>query len=257
MLLAASFVASRFVGALAPDGWILLVMVSVIIPTFNEEARIRSLLVRLREQVTDGDLIVADGSSADATVALAEPYARVVVSHANRGLQLNRGARTARGDVLLFLHADVEFSADGLAAIERALADPAVVGGNFTLEFSGDDFPSRVFTLIDRWRRRFGIFYGDSGIFVRREVFERLGGFREWPVLEDYDFARRMLRAGKSVWLPQVVRVSSRRWNGRLLRTLAAWLFIQSLYFLRVPPAWLARWYRPVRESASPQRPMG
>jgi rSAM/selenodomain-associated transferase 2 len=232
-------------------------MISVIIPTYNEEATIGVLLSQLREQAPEGDIVVADGSSADSTAALAQAFARVVVTPANRGLQLNRGARAAHGEVLLFLHADVEFPAGGLAAIERVLADPDVVGGNFTLEFSGGDFPSRVFTRIDRWRRRFGIFYGDSGIFVRREVFERLGGFREWPVLEDYDFARRMLRAGKSVCLPQVVRVSSRRWNGRLLRTLAAWLFIQSLYFLRVPPAWLARWYRPVRESASPQRPMG
>lgn len=223
-------------------------MISVIVPTYNEEARIETLLQRLREQSPDGDLIVADGSSTDGTVAQAEPHARVVVTQANRGLQLNRGARAARGDALLFLHADVDFPEGGLAAIERALSDPAVVGGNFTVEFSGDDFPSRAFTLIDRWRRRFGIFYGDSGIFVRRKVFEQLGAFREWPVLEDYDFARQLVRVGKTVCLPQVVRVSSRRWNGRLLQTMAAWFFIQSLYFLRVPPGWLARWYRPVRE---------
>lgn len=230
-------------------------MISVIIPTYNEERRIASLLQCLRAKAPDCDIIVADGSSADATAALAESHARVVVTPANRGLQLNRGARAACGDVFLFLHADVGFPLDGLAAVEHALADPAVVGGNFTLEFSGDDFPSRIFTLIDRWRRRFGIFYGDSGIFVRREVFERLGGFREWPVLEDYDFASRLVRAGKTVCLPQVVRVSSRRWDGRLLRTMAAWFFIQSLYFLRVPPVWLARWYRPVREPGTTHRP--
>ncbi len=230
-------------------------MISVIVPTYNEESRITPLIRQLRAQAPEVDLIVADGSSTDGTAAQAEPHARVVVTQANRGLQLNRGARAARGDVLLFLHADVEFPANGLAALERALADPAVVGGNFTLEFSGDDLPSRIFTLVDRTRRRFGIFYGDSGIFVRRETFEQLGGFREWPVLEDYDFTRRLVRAGNTVCLPQVVRVSSRRWNGRLLRTMAAWFFIQSLYFLRVPPVWLARWYRPVRESGAPQRP--
>jgi rSAM/selenodomain-associated transferase 2 len=227
-------------------------MVSIVIPTYNEERRIENLLERLRAQSPEADIIVADGASTDRTRSLAEGRARVVVSEANRGRQLNRGARAARGDVLLFLHADVKFPAEGLAAIERALADRAVVGGNFRLEFSGDDFPSRVFTLIDRWRRRFGVFYGDSGIFVRREVFERLGGFREWPVLEDYDLARRLVRAGKTVCLAPVIHVSSRRWNGRLLPTLAAWFFIQSLYFLRVPPAWLARWYRPVRERSAP-----
>ncbi len=229
-------------------------IVSIIIPTYNEKARIEALLRHLRGQSLDADLIVTDGSSADDTAGLAEAHARVVVGAANRGAQLNRGARAARGGAFLFLHADVDFPEGGLAAIGRALADPSVVGGNFTLEFAGDDFPSRVFTLIDRWRRRFGVFYGDSGIFVRREVFERLGGFREWPVLEDYDFARRLVRAGKTVCLPQVVRVSSRRWNGRLLRTLAAWFFIQALYFLHVPPPWLARWYNPVREAGRPRQ---
>ncbi|MCI0404112.1 MAG: TIGR04283 family arsenosugar biosynthesis glycosyltransferase [Acidobacteria bacterium] len=229
-------------------------MLSIIVPTYNEEKRIAKLLRQLRAQAPQGEIIMADGSSTDATAALAEPYARVVVSPANRGAQLNRGARAARGDALLFLHADVVFPEGGLAAVEAALADPSVAGGNFTLEFTGDDFPSRVFTLIDRWRRRFGVFYGDSGIFVRRKVFDRLGGFREWPVLEDYDFARRLVRAGKTVCLPQVVRVSSRRWDGRLLRTVAAWFFIQALYFLHVPPPWLARWYSPVREARRPRQ---
>jgi GT2 family glycosyltransferase len=76
-------------------------------------------------------------------------------------------------------------------------------------------------------------------------------------VLEDYEFARRLVRAGKTVCLPQVIRVSSRRWKRGLWRALAAWFFIQSFYFLRVPPTWLARWYRPVRERTPPPRPAG
>lgn len=228
-------------------------MISVIIPTYNEESTIEGLLRQLRAQGSGCEILVADGASTDRTVALAERTARVLVSEPNRGLQLNRAAHQARGDVLLFLHADVHLPVGALAALEQAMADPTVAGGSFSLEFVGDGLPARVFTLIDRWRRPFGIFYGDAGLFVRRLVFERLGGFQEWPVLEDYEFVRRLLKAGRTICLPQRLAASSRRWKagadgrGRLWRTMAAWFFIQVFFFLRVPPRWLARWYPPVR----------
>lgn len=229
-------------------------VISVIIPTYNEETTLESLLQQLKEQDGLCEVLVADGASTDGTVALAERYARVIVSARNRGLQLNRAARHAGGDILLFLHADGRLSEDGLAAVESALADPQVVGGTFSLEFSGDGVSSWAFTRVDRWRRRCGVFYGDSGIFVRRAEFERLGGFREWPLLEDYEFARRLVRAGKTVCLAERLLVSSRRWEaggngrGRLWRTMAAWFFIQTLFFLGVPPRWMVRWYPPVRD---------
>lgn len=232
-------------------------MISVIIPTYNEEATLEGLLQQLTAQQRSGEVLVADGSSTDGTVALAQRYARVVVSERNRGVQLNRAVRQARGDLLLFLHADVRLPAGALAAVEKALADPAVVGGSFSLEFTDDGFAGRVFTRINHWRRRLGIFYGDAGILVRRAVFERLGGFREWPLLEDYEFARRLVKAGKTVCLPECLGVSSRRWQARhgrgrrLWRTLAAWFFIQAFFFLGVPAGWLVRWYPPVRETRS------
>ena len=227
-------------------------MISVIIPTHNEETALEALLRQLSAQGRGCEVLVADGASTDATVALAQRYARVVVSEPNRGVQLNRAACQARGDVLLFLHADVRLPEGALAAVERVLADPQVVGGNFSLEFTGNGFPSWLFTRVNQGRRRFGIFYGDSGIFVRRAVFEQLGGFREWPLLEDYEFARRLVKAGQTVCLPQRLVVSSRRWQtGGLWRTMAAWVFIQAFFFLGVPPKWLARWYPPVRQTQS------
>ncbi len=227
-------------------------MISVIIPTYNEEAVLEGLLRQLRAPGVDAEVLVADGESTDRTVAVAERYARVFRSERNRGVQLNQAAREARGEVLLFLHADARLPPGALAAIERTLADPSVIGGNFTLEFTGDGLPARVFTRIDRWRRWFGVFYGDSGIFVRRAVFERLGPFQPWPLLEDYEFTRRLVKAGKTVCLPEVLAVSSRRWQKqgnrrRLFRTLAAWFFIQTFFFLGVPPRWLLRWYPPAR----------
>jgi len=230
---------------------------SVVIPTYNEEACLEGLLAELQEQAAaagKSEIIVADGSSTDGTVGLASRYARVVVTARNRGLQLNRAVRETGGEVLCFLHADVRLPKGALVSLTSAMCDPELIGGSFSLEFVGGGMASRVFTLINRWRRWFGIFYGDSGIFVRRMDFERLGGFREWPVLEDYEFARRLVNAGKTVCLPDRLRVSSRRWRPgprarrRLLRTMASWFFIQTSFFLGVPVEWLARWYPAVRE---------
>jgi len=228
-------------------------VISVIIPTYNEETTIEGLLRQLCDSGTEYEVIVADGASTDGTVALVERYVRVVVTERNRGRQLNRAAAQARGDVLCFLHADVRLPSRALPALEQAMADPKLVGGSFSLEFVGDGLASRVFTRINRWRRWFGVFYGDQGIFVRCQVFKRLGGFREWPLLEDYEFARRLVRAGKTVCLPERLVVSSRRWqpgNGqpsRLWRTMASWFFIHIFYFLGVSVERLATWYVPIR----------
>lgn len=230
-------------------------MISVIIPTFNEEASLEGLLQQLAACPTPHEVLVADGASTDGTVPLAQRYARVLACQRNRGGQLNCAAREARGEVLLFLHADVHLPPGALAAVGRGLADPAVVGGNFGLEFAGSGFSDRAFTVISRWRRWFGIFYGDSGIFVRRAVFDRLGGFREWPLMEDYEFARRLVRAGKTVCLPERLRVSSRRWQRRRLwRTMTSWFFIHTLYYLGVSPYWLVRWYAPVRPKSEERK---
>ena len=235
-------------------------MITVIIPTYNEEETLEGLLHQLRAQIGDGEIIVADGSSTDATFTLAKPYARIVVTEPRRGRQLNRAAAHAQGDILCFLHADVRLPGNTLTAAEAALRDPQVIGGTFSLSFDGPGFSARIFAFINRWRRRFGIFYGDQGIFVRRCVFQRLGGFRDWPLLEDYEFGRRLVKAGKTVCLPEQLKASSRRWEagpdgrGRLWQTMAAWFFIMMFYFLGVSPERLARWYPPVRapKRASP-----
>jgi GT2 family glycosyltransferase len=150
---------------------------------------------------------------------------------------------------LLFLHADVHLGgATALQAIRNVMADPTVAGGNLDIRYDGKDWAATAFTHINRWRRQCGVFYGDSGIFCRRSVFETLGGFMPWPILEDYDFARRLRRAGKLAYLDEPIWVSDRRWrNNGLLSTLASWFFIQSLYYAGVPPEQLARLYRHIR----------
>ena len=111
-----------------------------------------------------------------------------------------------------------------------------------------------AFTSVNRWRRRLGVFYGDSGIFCRRKVFESLGGYAPWPILEDYDFARRLRKAGKLALLDEPIWVSDRRWRtSGLLPTLWSWFWVQGLYLAGVNPERLAGLYHPVRAMNPPR----
>lgn len=222
--------------------------VSIIIPTLDEAARINSLVASLQKLRGEFEVIVADGGSADDTVDLIGACGwRVITAPRGRGRQMNAGAQAAKGDVLLFLHADTELPEEALAMIESLLQDQRVCGGNFSLEFDGNTREARLLTAIYPMLRLGGMCYGDSAIFVRRDVFERLGGYRNYPIFEDCDLYRRMKRAGKFARLPAVVVTSSRRFEGRFLRTFALWITMQVLYWLGVDTNRLASWYKPLR----------
>lgn len=222
--------------------------ISVIIPTLNEASTIEQALSRL-ERLRPYEIIVADGGSADGTVDLVRPAATLVNGRRGRGPQLNAGAAHATGDALLFLHADVRLPPNAFSAIETALADPPVVGGYFRVRFgrgAHDAFVAACYDLL-RLRGR-GIVYGDACIFARREVFERLGGYPDWPIMEDVSFVHHMRRLGHVVELPQVVVPSNRRWrSGGRLGTWASWWAVQLLFGLGVSPHLLARLYRSAR----------
>jgi rSAM/selenodomain-associated transferase 2 len=222
--------------------------ISVVIPAWCEAAVIAES-VRAAAAIGD-EVIVADACSPDATTELAaRAGARVVQAERGRGAQLNAGAGAAKGDLLLFLHADARLGPGAREALLSALRDPQVVGGNFRVAFVPARGAARLFTtLYDVRRRLTGIYYGDSAIFVRRETYRQLGGFDPIPLMEDYEFVRRMRRAGRTVHLHGViVEASARRFAAAPLRTFLLWGMIHVLYALGVPPARLARRYADLR----------
>jgi len=223
--------------------------VSVIIPTLDEATRLPPLIAALRREPEVAEIIVADGGSADGTAAAAAAVgARIVRTAPGRGRQLSAGAAAASGEILLFLHADSAFPAGGLAALTAALdRDPAIPGGNFRVVFDGDSGFARWLTGFYAWLRRFALYYGDSGIFVRRAVYRAIGGFAPMPLMEDYDFVRRLERAGPTVRVedPPLV-TSSRKFAGRHpVAIFWGWSVVHILYWLGVAPERLARIYYP------------
>jgi rSAM/selenodomain-associated transferase 2 len=223
-------------------------LVSIIVPTLNEATTIRDLAASLGRLRGEFEVIVCDGGSADATVETARQCGlRVIEAPRGRGPQMNAGAGLARGETLLFLHADTRLPENALSLVAGALADEEVCGGNFSLIFGGDSREARLLTCIYPFLRLGGMLYGDSAIFARRDVFDRLGGYREYSIFEDCDLYRRMRRAGKFARLDACATTSSRRFEGRFIRTFALWSMMQVLYWLGVHPNILNRLYKPLR----------
>jgi rSAM/selenodomain-associated transferase 2 len=223
------------------------ITISVIIPTLDEEANLARLLPGLRDGGGGLEIIVADGGSADGTQAVARANgATVIIAERGRGNQQAAGAERATGDVLLFLHADSIFDGDGLAALATQMAAaPAAVGGNFRVVFDGETRFSRRLTRFYAWMRRRGWYYGDSGIFARRNVYDAIGGMRPMPLMEDYDFVRRLEDAGRTLNIAEPALVtSSRRFEGRAShRIVWGWLKVHALYSLGTKPERLVRHY--------------
>jgi rSAM/selenodomain-associated transferase 2 len=194
-------------------------------------------------------MIVVDGGSSDETRLLAcAQGVRVLSAPAGRGMQMHAGALEATGDVLWFVHADTVPPPHALDEIRRHLEDPRIVGGNFGLVFDGPSRAARHLTAIYPMLRVLGLCYGDSGIFIRRAVYDQIGGFRALALFEDLDLLRRLRRAGRFVHLPSRIRTSSRRFEQRNFALVwLHWTALQVLYWCGISPNWLARWYRHVR----------
>lgn len=225
------------------------VKLSVIVPTFNEEAAIAETLQRVVEVVAPYELIVADGCSADRTAEFARPFATVLALKMTRGAALNRAAAIATGDVLLFLHADTRLPAAAGTAIAAALHDAKVIGGAFRLRF---DHPGRLPALVARhvnFRSSLSnVFFGDQAMFVRREVFVQAGGFKDWSVMEDMEILARLRPHGRLALLDEAVVTSARRHRANgWIRTIGTIWIMTLLHTLGVSSHALIRWYKPQR----------
>lgn len=222
--------------------------VSIIIPTLNEEGCLGETLRRLRRH-KPYEIIVVDGGSRDATCRLAQDADLLLHSPPGRALQMNLGAGQARGDVLLFLHADCSLEARAMEMAERALRPRGVSAGCFTMRVEASGLLYRSIDACATARVRFtGLVYGDQGLFLYRRRFEQLGGFPSIRLMEDLFFSRRLRREGRIVVVPRRIFVSPRRWQraGLVRQTLRNWT-LTALAACGVSPDRLAKYYPPVR----------
>lgn len=223
--------------------------VSIIIPTLNEERALPATLACL--QSLEGwpvEVIVSDAGSTDRTLDIAHQFgAKVITGAKGRGPQQHLGARNASGDVLWFLHADTYLPRNALVAVRAAVASPEVIGGYFHLRFTGASFGARFVTGYQSLLRRLKLIYGDTAFFLRRSTYQQSGGFAAIPLFDDLELTRRVRRLGRFISVPVSVTTSSRRFEGRLGRTLLQWLLLQALYDLGVSPKRLAALYRHLR----------
>jgi rSAM/selenodomain-associated transferase 2 len=222
---------------------------SLIIPTLNEAGRIGKQVAACAALRPRPEVIVVDGGSRDDTRLRASRAGARVIAAPRRGRapQMNAGARAAAGDVLLFLHADVSLPQAAFGALQEALGDSELLGGAFRRRFDSSslllDLGCR---LADARGRRLRVYLGDQALFVRREAFDRLGGFREMLLFEDLEFSRRLARLGKTRLIEEPIVASGRRFEKEgALRRLSRNLWLTALYLAGGDPDRLARRYYP------------
>jgi len=223
------------------------VRLAIVIPALNEAANLSRLLPELARDCPGAAIVVVDGGSHDDTAAAVtrQPGPRLLASASGRALQMNHGAREAGGDTLLFLHADTRLPEGAARAIERALAEPGVVGGRFDVRFDNERALFRMIAWFMNVRSRgSGICTGDQAIFVRRADFEAIGGYPDIPLMEDVELSRRLKRRGRLRALRLRVTTSARKWEREgPLRTIGLMWTLRFLHFCGVAPARLHRWY--------------
>lgn len=231
-----------------------MITLSVIVPTLNEASGIVANLSALQPLRRRGsEIIVVDGGSTDDTPALAAPLAdRVISARRGRASQMNAGAARARGDVLLFLHADTRLPVSADALLAKRFADETRLWGRFDVDIEGTHpLLGVVAWFMNRRSRLTGIATGDQAIFTRREAFAKVGGFPEIPLMEDIALSRRLKCLGRPLCLSERAATSGRRWEQRgVLRTIVLMWRLRMRYGLGADPARLAQDYA----AASPKR---
>jgi rSAM/selenodomain-associated transferase 2 len=219
-------------------------MISVVLPTLNEVRHIAERIAQLR-QIGVAEIIVADGGSTDGTVAVCQEADGVtlVTCEPGRGRQIRAGVAASRHAHIIVLHADTRLPPTGCAAVNAALSDPSVCGGSFRLSFDEDGLPFRVYAACSRIESGLTTF-GDQAFFFRLADFDAAGGTPDWPLFEDVELRRRLLRRGRFVKLPIAVTTSARRFraHGPYVTQLINVALVIA-FKLGVSPVRLARYY--------------
>jgi rSAM/selenodomain-associated transferase 2 len=220
--------------------------ISIIIPVLNEAEQLPKLL-EIQPAALRVEIIVVDGGSQDETIEIAlAKGVKVIQTEAGRAVQMNAGAAIATHEILLFLHADTQLPDQFDVMVREQLSKPGTVAGAFELNIDADLPGLRWIERGVNWRSRYlQMPYGDQAIFLRRDLFEKLGGFLELPIMEDFELIRTLRHHGTISIVPSAVVTSGRRWQklGVLRTTLMNQLVILA-YFLGVSPRRISHWYR-------------
>lgn len=219
---------------------------SIIIPTLNEAESIVATLMPLQLLRQQGhEVIISDGGSSDATIALSQPLVdRIINTGRGRASQMNRGALQASGEVLLFLHADTLLPDGAAQLIEEALSNKT--WGRFDVRLSGAHPLLRLIEFMMNWRSRLtGICTGDQALFIRQGLFRGVGGFPEIALMEDIAISTALKPQSRPACITVPVTTSSRRWESRgILRTMVLMWRLRLAYFLGADPQRLASRYQ-------------
>lgn len=223
------------------------IFLSIIIPVFNEASVIQKTLLSLGKY-PEVEIIVVDGGSKDNTIQLARELGiKVLISpEGGKALQMNWGASHAKGNVLLFLHADTILPPDYLGLIKEALSSSNFILGAFELNIDGAGILLRCLEKLVKLRSRFfSLPYGDQALFLKTATFRAMGGFSHIPIMEDFELVQRLKKRGKIYIIPAPVLTSNRRWRklGIVKTTLINQLVILG-YYGGVSPHKLACFYR-------------
>lgn len=226
-------------------------MISIITPMLNEEENVKPFLDNLGGLEGDFELVLVDGGSRDGTVREVKRHRdgfpgrlKLLETGRGRGIQMNRGAEVAEGDILLFLHIDCLIQKDSLMLIERLIRGKKIIGGGFRQAFTNPDPFLKLQSSVGNLRT--GItktFYGDYGIFIRKDIFEMAGGFDDIPFLEDVEFCKKVKKHGKLIQINSSILTSPRRYlsKGRL-RLMAAFTLAVLLNSAGFRPGFLIKY---------------
>jgi len=217
--------------------------ISIVIPTLNEEENIARCLAST-QNAPEAERIVVDGGSRDRTVEIALACgATVITSPAGRARQMNAGAKAASGALFIFLHADTRLPEKFDGCVREILARPGIAAGAFEFRLDMSSPGLQIIERVANWRsRRLQMPYGDQAIFIRAALFREIGGFHDLPIMEDFEFIRRLKRKGRIHTLSQPAVTSARRWRmlGLWKTTLINELVVAA-YYLGISPTRIHR----------------